>query len=90
MNYTLYVNGMVLIRLIAGLSLWRPGFDPRPVHLRFIVDRFSCFRFSSVSTITPMVHTDLHLHVTRTGTNGRSLGTFEFSLPSSVIHQMLK
>jgi len=33
--------------------------------------------FSSVSTIPPTLHAHLHLHVGRTSTNGRSLGTFQ-------------
>ena len=28
-----------LRRLVAGLSLWRPGFDPRTVHVGFVVEK---------------------------------------------------
>lgn len=50
--------------LVAGLSLWRPGFDSKPVHVEFIVDKVvlvqvgnQVFRFSPVIIIAPMLHT---------------------------------
>jgi hypothetical protein len=45
-----------LRQLVAGLSQWRPGFSPRPVRVRFMVDRVALGevpRFSPVS-ITPL------------------------------------
>jgi len=50
--------------LVAGLSLWRPGFDPKPVHVEFMVDKVALgqvrnqeFLFSPVIIIAPMLHT---------------------------------
>jgi hypothetical protein len=57
-------------QLFAGLSPWGPGFDPKSVHVRFLVERvaliyaFLCLlRFSLVSMIPPMLHTRLNLHI---------------------------
>jgi len=71
--------------LVAGLSKRRPGFDPRSVHVRFVLDEvamgqvFLCIlQFSIVYKISPKFHTHLHLHVALTSrTNERSLGTFQ-------------
>jgi hypothetical protein len=67
---------------VTGLSLWRPSFDPEPVHMRFVVDKvalgqdfFEYFHYSSSSTIPPMLHTHLCLHAAFTRTNGCSLRT---------------
>jgi hypothetical protein len=56
-----------LRRLVGGLSPRRPGFDPRPVRGRFVVDRLSLgqvflriIRFLRVSIIPSMFHTHLH------------------------------
>jgi len=73
-----------LRRLVAEFSMLCPGFDPRLVHVRFVVHNVALgqvslpvFHFSPVSVIPPTLHTSLHLHVALTGrTNGRSLGTF--------------
>jgi len=50
--------------LVAGMSLWRPGFDPKAVHVEFMLDkaalvqvRNQAFRFSPVISIAPMLHT---------------------------------
>jgi hypothetical protein len=72
-----------------GPSPRRPDFDPRPVHMRLVVDNVALeryflqvFRFSPVSIIPPMLHTNLHLHVAPIGrTNVRSLGTFQKTVP---------
>jgi hypothetical protein len=51
-----------LRRIVAGLSPPRPGFDPRSVRLRFVVQKVAMWQvslpvllFSSVSTIPPVV-----------------------------------
>jgi hypothetical protein len=31
--------GRAMVLLVAGLSLWRPGLDPKPVHVEFMVDK---------------------------------------------------
>jgi hypothetical protein len=53
-----------LRRLIAGISPTRPGFNPRPVHVRFVVDELTLRQvflpvlwFSPVSIIPPVLHT---------------------------------
>jgi len=48
--------------LIVDLSLRKPGFDPRSVHVRFMVDKVALrylpvFRFSPVSIVLPILHT---------------------------------
>jgi hypothetical protein len=50
--------------LVAGLSQRRPKFDPKPVHVQFLVDEvalgqvvLSVLRIPSVSMISPMFHT---------------------------------
>jgi hypothetical protein len=68
-----------------GISPRKPGLDPRPVHVRFVVDRVALGQvfhrvpwFSSVSIIPPVLHIHLHLHVALTRrTNGRSLGNLQ-------------
>jgi hypothetical protein len=49
------------------------GFDPRPVHVRSVVDKVTLgqvflqvLRFHPVSIIQPMLHTHLHLYVAHT------------------------
>jgi hypothetical protein len=53
-------------RLVAGLSLWRPGFDRTSFPVRFNVALgqalLRVFRFTLVTIIPPMLHTHLHLH----------------------------
>jgi hypothetical protein len=71
--------------LVAGLSLWGPGFEPRLVHVRFAADKVALgqvllriLRFSPASINPPILHTDLHLYVAISRrTNGRSMGIFE-------------
>jgi hypothetical protein len=55
-----------LRRLIAGLSTQRAWFDPRSVHVRFVIDEvavgqglLSTLRFLPVSIIPPTLHTPL-------------------------------
>jgi hypothetical protein len=72
-----------LRRLAAGLSQRKTGFDPRPVHVRFVVNKVTLkedflpvLLFAPVSIILPMLHTQLHvkyLFIIRT--SGRNLGT---------------
>ena len=67
--------------LVAGLPLWRCGFYPRPVHMRFVVNKvfLSMIKFSPVSIILPMLHTHLRLQaaaIRRTGRQG--LGTLKW------------
>jgi len=53
------------------LSPRRPGFDPRPLLVRFVVDRvaleqgffFRVLPFSHVSITQPLRHTHPHMHV---------------------------
>jgi hypothetical protein len=49
-----------LRRLVAGLSPRRPGFDPRSVHVGFVVDKMTGFprvlRFFPVSFISTVFH----------------------------------
>jgi hypothetical protein len=51
-------------RLVAGLSPWKPRFDPRPVHVEFVVGKMvlrqgflGLLRFSLVRIILPMSNT---------------------------------
>jgi len=68
---------------VTGLSPRSIAFDPRSVHVRFVMDKgslwqvsFPLLRISPVSIIPPMLRTHLLLHVCfyQKG-NGRSLGT---------------
>jgi hypothetical protein len=50
-------------RLVAGLSPWKPGFDPGSVHVGFVVDNVALgqvfprvLRFSHVNFIPPVLH----------------------------------
>jgi hypothetical protein len=69
-------------RSVAGLSRRKLSFDPRSVHVRFVVDEvalgqvsFRALRFSTVSEIPPMFHTHLYLNIAITRrTKGRNLG----------------
>jgi hypothetical protein len=52
-------------RLVSDLSPRKPGFDPRSVHVRLVVDKVALGQvflrvrpFSPVSVIPPMLHTD--------------------------------
>ena len=68
--------------LVDALSPRGPGFQPRLVHVTFAADSLALgqvlpriLRFSIVSINSPVLHTDLHLHVAVTRTDGRrSLG----------------
>ena len=59
----------------------KAAFDSRSVHVRFVANKVALgqvflgvLRFSSVSIMPPMLHTDPHLHVVLTRrTNGRGL-----------------
>jgi hypothetical protein len=70
--------------LFASVLPRKPRFDPRSVHVRFVMDKMAVGQvsvqvlcFSLVSIIPPMFHTHLQLKVALTRrTNGRSLGTF--------------
>jgi hypothetical protein len=72
--------------LVAGLPLWRCGFYPRPVHMRFVVNKvalgqvfLSVIKLSPVSIILPMLHTHLWLQaagIRRTHRQG--LGTLKW------------
>jgi len=39
-----------LMRSVAGLSQWRPAFDPRPVNVSFVVDKLALGQVFSPST----------------------------------------
>jgi hypothetical protein len=47
-------------RLVAGLSPWRPGFDPRSVHVVIVVDKVA---LAQVSIIPPIFRALIHPHV---------------------------
>lgn len=72
-------------RLFTGLSLRRLGFNPRSVHVRFVVDKVALgqgflrvFRVSPVSIIPQMLHIYLHLRVAVSGrTDGWSPRAFQ-------------
>jgi len=74
-----------MVQMVSHVShCGEPGFDPRPVHMRFMLDKAHWDRFSSkyfsfpFSTIPSIVNTYLHLHVALIRqTNGQSLGTFQ-------------
>jgi len=73
------------MRLVAGFSPRRPGFDLGPVHVRFVDAKLALgqgyseyFGRCPVSIIPPMLRTHFHLQAARTRkTNRRSLGTFQ-------------
>jgi hypothetical protein len=59
-----------LRRLVAGLSLRRPEFDPSSAHVKFVVDKVALrqvflrvLRLFPVSVIPSMFRTHLRLHV---------------------------
>jgi hypothetical protein len=67
-----------------SLSPRRDGFDPRAVHVRYVVEKvalgqvfFRVLRLSPVNIIPAMLHTHVYLDTAVTRKNGRSLGTFE-------------
>jgi hypothetical protein len=69
--------------LVAGLSPRSPGFDYRPVHMIFVVNKVAMgcvflrlLQYISIDIIPPMFHTHSHVTLTRR-TNGRGLGTFQ-------------
>jgi len=67
----LRVRYVLWLRLfVAGLSPRRPGFDPRPIRLSFVVEKVSLrpvlllvLRFFPFDIIPPVLHTHLQLHV---------------------------
>jgi hypothetical protein len=73
--------------LVAGLSPCRPGFDPRSVQVRFLVDRearwqvsLPVLRLSPVRIIPPMFYTHFYTNTTFIRrTSGRNLETFKQS-----------
>jgi len=82
------LNKLLLQRSVADLSSQMPGFDPRSVHVGFVVDKvalrnviFSLPRFSPFSIVLPPVNTNFHLHVALTKrSKGQNLGTFQESV----------
>jgi hypothetical protein len=80
-SITYWVCSAIIRTPIAGLSPRRFGFDLRPVHVRFMLDKVAMgrvfllpFRFSLVNIIPLLLH--LRVALTRT-TNWRSLGNFQ-------------
>jgi len=71
----------LLRQSVAGLSPLRPGFNPRSVHVRFVLEEVTLeevillgISFFPVSIIPPMFRLLLYLHVTRNRTtNGTDL-----------------
>jgi len=45
-------------RLLAGLSLRRPAFDPRPVHVGIVVDEVALGQVPCPSTVIPRLTSD--------------------------------
>lgn len=53
----------------AGLSLRKPGFNPRPDHVRFVVDKVASgrvsllvCRFSPFGVVPPVLHVHSFIH----------------------------
>jgi len=80
------------MRLVAGFSRRRPGFDLGPVHVRFVVAKLALgqgflrvLRCYPVSIIPPILRTHFHLQAALTRkTNRRSLGTFQKAVLSRI------
>jgi hypothetical protein len=49
-----------LRRLVAGLSQWRLGFKPGPVHVGFVVDKEALGQVLPVSIISPWLSIPMH------------------------------
>jgi len=68
-----------LREVVSVLTPWMFGFDPKSVHMRFVVENMVLVlvqAFIQVHIIPQMLHTDHHLHVAlTTRANGRFLGT---------------
>jgi hypothetical protein len=54
-----------LRRLVAGLSLRRPGFAPWSIHVGFVVDKVALGRFSPSTSVSPanIIPPLLHIHL---------------------------
>ena len=70
MFFVRYELTSICQRSVADLSRRRLSFDPRSVHVRFVVDEvamgqvsFRALQFSAVSEIPPMLHTRLYLNI---------------------------
>jgi hypothetical protein len=81
---TLVVDEAVEQKTVVKFSTRKPGFDPRPDHVRSLANKaatnrvFPRIMFSVASIIVPILLSHYHLHVTHSrGTNGRRLGTFQ-------------
>ena len=71
-----------LIRFVADLSQRRPEFESRPVHVRFVVEKYALrqvffflleFRVSPVNIVQPLLHTHLSVSITESkGCNARN------------------
>jgi hypothetical protein len=80
MNARLQLAPPWLRRVLGGALPRRPRFDPRSVHVRFVVEKsgtvtgfYRSILFAPVSIIPPVMHAQLHLHDALTGrTNRRS------------------
>lgn len=78
------IYGRAVAKAVGDRPLRRPGFDQRPVLVLFVVDNVTLWqgfrrilRFSPVSVIPRVLHTQLQLHVALTRrANERRLGTF--------------
>jgi len=82
---TEFVNTFQFRRSVASLSSERPGLNPRPVHVRFMVDTVALWqvsvpvlRSSPFITIPPLFYARIRLNVALTRrTKGRRLSTFQ-------------
>jgi len=79
-------------RLVAGPTPRSPGFDPKTVHVRWVVDKVALERvflrvlqFLPVTVTPPELHTHLHLHdFLITQTKGRMCGNLQSSAHSEI------
>jgi hypothetical protein len=84
-NFLLYKAMSSLRRLVSSLSSRRTMFDPKSVHLGFVVDRVTLeqvflgiLKFPLFAVIPLVLHSRLHLHVALSRrTNGRRVGNFQ-------------
>jgi hypothetical protein len=81
------------LTIVASLSPRRPGFDSRPIHVRFVIDRVALgqvflriLQFLSVSIISLVLHIHSQLNSSLLSESRRSLATFKHSNVLSVVY----
>jgi hypothetical protein len=67
-----------IMLIVSSLSLWRHEFNPKPVHVIFVVDKVALeevsvpgLQFVPVSSISSMLYTHLHLNISVTRRTNR-------------------